>query len=102
MTIDLSILELAPPKLQFGGASVHSDPKVGLLSAGPFDLRFGSARKDHVHVGLVGPAEQIASARQWLDRCRAELPVFGEAAPSRDLPRHFTARYFLLKAQVWS
>ena len=79
MTIDLSILELAPPKLQFGGASVHSDPKVGLLSAGPFDLRFGSARKDHVHVGLVGPAEQIASARQWLDRCRAELPVFGEA-----------------------
>lgn len=79
MTIDLSILELAPPKLQFGGASVHSDPKVGLLAAGPFDLRFGSARKDHVHVGLVGPAEQIASARHWLDRCRAELPVFGEA-----------------------
>lgn len=79
MTIDLSILELAPPKLQFGGASVHSDPKVGLLAAGPFDLRFGSARKDHVHVGLVGPAEQIAAARRWLDRCRAELPVFGDA-----------------------
>jgi len=79
MTIDLSILELAPPKLQFGGASVHSDPKVGLLAAGPFDLRFGSARKDHVHVGVVGPAEQIGAARRWLDRCRAELPVFGDA-----------------------
>ena len=30
MTIELSILELAPPKLQFGGASAHSDPKIGL------------------------------------------------------------------------
>ena len=79
MTIELSILELSPPKLQFGGASAHSDPKVGLVAAGPFDLRFGSARKDHVHIGLVGPAEQVASARRWLERCRSELPVFGEA-----------------------
>src|SRR5467141_2612269 len=44
MAIDLSIVELAPPRLQFGGASAHPDPKAGLLAAGPFDLRFGSAR----------------------------------------------------------
>lgn len=78
MAIDLSIMELPPPRLQFGGASAHVDPKVGLLSAGPFDLRFGSARKDHIHVGIIGPAEQVASAQRWLERCSAEIPVLGE------------------------
>jgi hypothetical protein len=79
MAIDLSIVELPPPRLQFGGASAHSDPKVGLLAAGPFDLRFGSARKDHVHVGIIGPAEQVAAARRWLERCGREIPALGEA-----------------------
>src|SRR4051794_31339794 len=78
MTIELSIIEMLPPRLQFGGASTHSDPKVGLLAAGPFDLRFGSARKDHVHVGIIGPADQVAAARRWLDRCGQEVPVLGE------------------------
>jgi hypothetical protein len=78
MTIDLSITELPPPKLQFGGASTHTDPKAGLLAAGPFDLRFGSARKDHVHVGIIGTADQIAAASRWLERCAKELPVLGE------------------------
>ncbi len=78
MAIDLSIVELLSPRLQFGGASTHSDPKAGLLAAGPFDLRFGSARKDHVHVGIIGPAEQVAAARLWLERCGHEIPVLGE------------------------
>lgn len=79
MAIDLSIVELSPPRLQFGGASAHSDPKAGLLAAGPFDLRFGSARKDHVHVGIIGPAEQVTAARRWLERCEREIPALGEA-----------------------
>lgn len=78
MSIDLSIVELAAPQLQFGGASTHSDPKAGLLAAGPFDLRFGSARKEHVHIGIVGPVDQVAAARRWLDRCAGEIPTFGE------------------------
>jgi hypothetical protein len=78
MAIELSIIELSPPRLQFGGASTHSDPKAGLLAAGPFDLRFGSARKDHIHIGVVGPAEQVEAARRWLDRCSREVPVLGE------------------------
>jgi hypothetical protein len=83
MTIELSVLELAPPKLQFGGACTNSDPKAGLVSAGPFDLRFGSARKDHVHLGLIGPTAQLDAARRWLERCRGEIPVFGEPNPLR-------------------
>ncbi|NOG73928.1 hypothetical protein [Roseicella sp. DB1501] len=79
--IDLSILELPPPKLQFGGASAHSDPKAGLLAAGPFDLRFGSARKDHVHIGIVGTDEQVAAVAGWLERCSQAIPVLGDPSP---------------------
>jgi hypothetical protein len=80
MSIELSIAELSPPRLQFGGASTNTDPKAGLLAAGPFDLRFGSARKDHIHVGIIGPAEQVITARRWLERCGGEVPVLGEAS----------------------
>ena len=66
---ELSLFELRPPPLQFGGAASTSDPKSGLDSAGPFDLRFGAARKDAIHVGVIGPTEMIDSAQKWLTRC---------------------------------
>lgn len=78
MSIELSIIELRPPKLQFGGASTHTDPKTGLLAAGPFDLRFGSARKTHIHVGIIGPADQAGAGRRWLERCEHEIPALGD------------------------
>ncbi|WP_421950794.1 hypothetical protein [Pelagibacterium sp.] len=80
MTLDLSIIELPPPKLQFGGALSVSDPKVGLASAGPFDLHFGSARKVHLNIGIVGPQEMIDLVRAWLDRCMKPIPVTGDAS----------------------
>lgn len=78
MGIELSVVELLPPRLQFGGASAHTDPKVGLLAAGPFDLRFGSARKGHIHLGIVGPRTQVDACRRWLERCEKEIPCLGE------------------------
>jgi hypothetical protein len=68
MPIDLAITELSAPRLQFG-AGVHRDPKSGLSAAGPFDLRFGSARKAHIHVGVIGTEVQVEAARRWLERC---------------------------------
>ena len=52
--MELEISELAAPRLQFGGAGAYGDPKSGLTAAGPFDLRFGSARKTQIHVGIIG------------------------------------------------
>jgi hypothetical protein len=78
MPIDLAIAELPAPRLQFGGAAAHRDPKAGLSAAGPFDLRFGSARKAHLHVGVIGTNEQAAAARRWLERCGAEIPAPGD------------------------
>jgi hypothetical protein len=93
MAIELSVVELSPPRLQFGGASVHTDPKIGLLAAGPFDLRFGSARKDHVHLGIVGPQVQIAACRRWLERCEKEIPSLSEASLLRKSFAGFEATF---------
>jgi len=79
MTIELSISELSPPRLQFGGATTSSDPKVGLIQAGPFDMRFGSARSEHIHIGIIGIPSQIEKTVRWLERSEAGLPAVGEA-----------------------
>jgi hypothetical protein len=78
MTIDLSIRELDPPLLQFGGAGQHSDPKVGLENAGPFDLRFGAARQNRINVGIVGPSAMVEMTKRWLERCQSSIPVLGQ------------------------
>ena len=83
MTIDLSVSELPSPVLEFGGAASGSDLKEGLLSAGPFDMRFGSARPDKISVGLVGPGELIDSAVAWLDRCEDGIGALREGSKLR-------------------
>lgn len=71
----LSLLELRPPPLQFGGAAMTSDPKTGLEIAGPFDIRFGSARKDAIHLGIIGPAALADDTCKWLERVSAGIPA---------------------------
>ena len=76
MSLELSITELPPPKLQFGGALSVSDPKVGLGQAGPFDLHFGSAARKHkIGVGIIGSREMIDLAGAWIERCQRPIPV---------------------------
>lgn len=78
MSLELSIKELPMPKLQFGGALSVSDPKVGLASAGPFDLHFGSARKERIAVGIIGPLEMIDQVDKWIVRCMDPIQCIGE------------------------
>lgn len=78
MTFEMSIDQLPQPSLQFGGATQQTDPKVGLEYAGPFDLRFGSARNPFINVGLVGTEETLDSATKWLERCSDTIPFLGD------------------------
>lgn len=56
---------LPEPFLVFGGDELHVDPKSGIARYGP--RSFGTARHpERVRVGLVGTAETIEKARQWL------------------------------------
>src|SRR5262249_49940285 len=80
MTIEFDVDELDAPQLQFGGSATHSDPKLGLELAGPFDLRFQSARKSEGRVGLVGPRRLLEDAEGWLHRISEPIPALGQAS----------------------
>src|SRR5436190_4580882 len=77
MPLKIDISRVIPPSLEFGSPGAFSDPKVGLLRAGPFDLRFGSAHKAQLRIGLIGTSEGIQKARSWLNRCRYEIANSG-------------------------
>ena len=73
MPLDIHITEIPPPELEFGGPGTFTDPKVGLVQAGPFDGRFGGGRVQLVRVGFVGPPEVVARARRWFERCKSPI-----------------------------
>lgn len=68
MGINLKISNVDQPPLEFGSPGVYSDPKNGLLNSGPFDLRFGTAKKRALQIGIVGSREIVDRAKKWLDR----------------------------------
>lgn len=70
MAFNVSITELPSPQLEFGAPGLYINPKIGLIESGPFDLRFGSARKEQIRVGLIGPNSEIINGSKWLERCK--------------------------------
>lgn len=71
----LQIAKLTVPELEFGGAGFFQDPRLGLLQAGPFDMRFGAAHKTQIRVAVVGPVASHPIAATWLSRCQSEIPA---------------------------
>ena len=74
MLINMALTQLPIPRIEFGSPGTFRDPKTGLTEAGPFDLRFGATRKKEMRVGLVGNADMLQKAQQWLNQCRAPIP----------------------------
>lgn len=68
MSIELKISDVVQPALEFGSPGQYFDPKNGLLNSGPFDLRFGTAKKNSLQIGIVGPKEMIDKAQVWISR----------------------------------
>lgn len=65
--VDVRVSYLGEPLLQFcTGRS--SDPKTGLTTDGPYSLRTGTAPR-HAKVGVIGSAETIAAATNWVRVC---------------------------------
>lgn len=61
------------PELEFG-AGRHIDIRFGIMNYGPLDFESSLAPKQ-VNVGIVGSTESIEGVRQWLERCRTEIPA---------------------------
>lgn len=74
MSINIELIELPTPQIEFGSPIISSDPKIGLTQAGPFDLRFGTAHKRELRVGFIGNAELLKNGTLWLERCRVPIP----------------------------
>ena len=74
MLIEMDVTQLPTPEIELGSPGTFSDPKTGLTEAGPFDLRFGTARKRKINVGFVGNSEMLKGAHQWLERCGSRIP----------------------------
>lgn len=73
--LDLDLLHLVEPMLQFGDGKEAQTPKEGLLLGGPYDLRFGAAHRSEVRVGLVGPKDAVQGMRHFLRRVTDGLPA---------------------------
>ncbi|MGN6435587.1 MAG: argonaute/piwi family protein [Agriterribacter sp.] len=74
MATEIEIFEINEPLLEFGGPGEFTDPKEGLKHGGPFDLRFGTARKTQINIGFIGEQEMILKAKSWLKRCEGIIP----------------------------
>jgi hypothetical protein len=69
----MNIQLLQEPELQFG-ADRHVDIRFGLMNYGPLDYQSSVAPK-RIRVGLVGNSASIEGIREWLLKCRNEIPA---------------------------
>lgn len=74
MATNINIIEIHDPNLEFGGVGDFIDPKEGLKHGGPFDLRFGTARKENINLGFIGDEQSVEKAMVWLNRCQKVIP----------------------------
>ena len=76
----MRIAYLDEPELEFGGGGRHVDIRFGLMNHGPLDVTSDLARKA-IRVGIVGTPETVELTREWLNRCRDEIPAKASNKP---------------------
>jgi hypothetical protein len=76
----MKILRFDEPELQFG-TSTHVDIRFGLMNYSPLDFDSAAAPK-RIRVGIVGNASSIEGLRDWLERCRNEIPAKQSRQPN--------------------
>ena len=72
---------LDEPELEFGAGGRHVDIRFGLMHHGPLDVTSDLAPKK-IRVGLVGIPQNIEGLREWLNRCREEIPAKASRQPN--------------------
>ena len=72
---------LDEPELEFGTAGHHIDIRFGILHFGPLDLSSDLAPK-RIRLSIIGAPNNIEGAREWLERCRHEIPAKASRQPN--------------------
>ena len=70
MTISLKVNVLPEPHLEFGEGNRHYEPKAGLVTSGPFSLRYGNEIPGSVRLGFIGPSQLLDAGHDWFQRCQ--------------------------------
>lgn len=86
MAIEMNVFDVAQPALEFGAPGQFFDPKNGLMSSGPFDLRFGTAKKKQLQIGIVGTKEMVEKGNRWLDRISHHISPIVNQPYNLDFP----------------
>jgi hypothetical protein len=76
----MKITRFEEPELQFG-ASRHVDIRFGLMNYAPLDFDDADAPK-RIRIGIVGSSVSIEGLRDWLERCRNEIPAKASRQPN--------------------
>lgn len=76
----MKIIRFDEPELQFG-TSQHIDIRFGLMNYAPLDFDCDDAPK-RIRVGIVGSTASIEGLRDWLERCRVEIPAKQSRQPN--------------------
>lgn len=74
------VVSLAEPELEFNGGK-HIDIRYGLMNYGPFDQNLPTAPKE-IKVGLIGTAESISVAANWLVGAKAGFDAKASKQPN--------------------
>ncbi|MFL3663673.1 MAG: argonaute/piwi family protein [Flavobacteriales bacterium] len=65
---------LPEPLITFGGNHTHVDPKTGLSLYGPYTPSGqDTPTLSNIIIGVVGPKNMVADAKQWLGACKDAL-----------------------------
>ena len=76
----MKIDSLDEPELEFGLGN-HIDIRFGLMDYGPLDVGAELAPRE-IRVGMVGTPATVEGAREWLNKCRAEIPAKKSSHPT--------------------
>ncbi len=71
---------LDEPELEFGQGA-HIDIRFGIMDYGPLDVGADLAPRE-IRVGIVGTPATIEGAREWLEKCRNEIPAKESSHPT--------------------
>lgn len=78
----LLVRRLDEPSLEFGDGT-EARVKEGLTAHGPYSLRLGARHPMQVRVGLVGPADPLSKARDFLRLMQDSIPTLGDMQVQR-------------------
>jgi hypothetical protein len=63
------------PSLTFGDGRRYIDPKKGLLAYGPCLYEKRKVIVSSIRLGIVGTKDTIDQCKQWIQKCKGEIPA---------------------------